>query len=54
MTGHHALMAHPFFAGINWDLVRCQEQPVPAHNVVYDKNDPAKIVSFSLGPPPEC
>ena len=48
MTGHNALMNHPFFGGVNWDRVRTQEEPVPAYKVVYDPEDPAKVQSFSL------
>lgn len=51
MSGHDALMAHPFFEGVNWDRVRRQEEPMPAYNVVYDKNDPTKVLSFNLSPP---
>ena len=52
MTGHQAIMAHPFFDGIDWDLVRRQELPVPAYDIVYDrKSNPPKITSFSLAPP---
>ena len=51
MTGHQAIMAHPFFKGIDWDLIRRQELPVPTYDVVYDKKDPAKVVSFNLSPP---
>ena len=44
MTGHRAIMEHPFFSGIDWDLIRRQELPVPAYDVVYDKNEPGKII----------
>ena len=56
MTGHQAIMAHPFFEGIDWDLIRKQELPVPAYDIVYDRSyDPPKITSFSLIPPkPSC
>ena len=36
MSGHDALMSHPFFEGVNWDRVRSQEEPVPAYDIVYD------------------
>ena len=51
MSGHDALMSHPFFAGVNWDRVRSQEEPVPAYDIVYDPQIPGKVVSFSLMPP---
>jgi len=46
-------MAHPFFTGIDWDLIRGQKMPVPAYDIVRDQNDPAKVISFSLSPPEE-
>ena len=50
MAGYDALRAHPFFTGVNWDRVRRQEEPVPAYDIVYDPNDPSKVISFSLAP----
>lgn len=31
MQGHDALKQHPFFSGIDWEALRRQEIPVPAH-----------------------
>jgi len=54
MKGHNALKSHPFFAGVNWERVRTQNEPVPAYNVVYDAYVPSKVVSFSLTPPSQA
>ena len=53
MKGHDTLKSHPFFAGVNWEGVKNQTEPVPAYNIVYDQADPNKVISFSLVPP-EC
>ena len=44
-------MAHPFFEGVNWDRIRRQEEPVPAYGVVFDKDDPSKVLDFNFSPP---
>ena len=53
MKGHDALKSHPFFAGVDWESVRTQKAPVPAHRVAYSEEDPARVVSFTLVPPPD-
>ena len=53
MSGYDALKSHPFFAGVNWERVRTQQEPVPAHHVVFDPEDPSRVHSFKLVPPPE-
>ena len=53
MNGHDALKSHPFFAGVDWESVRTQKAPVPAHRVAYSEEDPTRVVSFTLVPPPE-
>lgn len=50
MGGHDALKSHPFFAGINWERVKRQEEPVPAYNVVMDPEDSSRILQFRLHP----
>jgi len=50
MEGHDALKSHPFFAGVNWERVKTQEEPIPAYDIVYDPEDPTKVISFTLIP----
>ena len=48
MQGHNSLKSHPFFAGVNWERVKTQQEPVPAHEILFDPEDPNKILSFKF------
>jgi serine/threonine protein kinase len=50
MQGHDALKSHPFFEGVNWEGVKNQTEPIPAHDILYDPEDPTKVISFTLIP----